>query len=298
MATESGRFPASRWGPPHDANDREYCVASNAASGVNNTISNSASVTQSTETRVNTGDDRGPQSTSVVRSVDLTVTVTDAPHTVVVGSGAGNLVYTASVKNNGPSDASGIQLTNTQTLPAGVTLLSSNVTAGGSFNGTTGIWTVPFLAAGATGTLTLTDTVGEPAAAGANAISDMLVLNSANEPLINPGDDSAAQSTNIVRNADLTVTVSDSPHTVIAGSGLTNLVYTVAVKNKGPSSAANVQVANTQILPAGVSFVFANPSAGTFDNGLGVWNIGTLSSGATGYAGADDGRNSLHGFRH
>lgn len=37
----------------------------------------------------------------------------------------------------------------------------------------------------------------------------------------------------------------------------------------------------TDLLPAGTSFVSANPSQGTYDEGTGIWTVGTLASGAT-----------------
>lgn len=79
---------------------------------------------------INTADDSATATTTIDRNADLKVTVLGAPQTVVAGSGAGNLVYTVMLTNKGPSDASGIQVTNTQTLPAGVTLVSGTPDVG------------------------------------------------------------------------------------------------------------------------------------------------------------------------
>src|SRR5205807_1881837 len=127
----------------------------------------------------------------VSRNVDLQVTNTDAPDPVTAGSASGNLVYTVTVKNNGPSDATSVQLTNSNTLPTGVRLVGGS-TATGTFTNGTGVWAVGNLAAGATAALTVTYTVNHTAAAGSNTISDTAAVtgHAANETLINTSDDS------------------------------------------------------------------------------------------------------------
>ncbi|MFA9204521.1 MAG: DUF11 domain-containing protein, partial [Flavobacteriales bacterium] len=52
-------------------------------------------------------------------NVDIVVNLNDSPDPVPAG---GQLTYTLSVANNGPDDATGVQITNT--LPAGVSLVS------------------------------------------------------------------------------------------------------------------------------------------------------------------------------
>src|SRR4029077_4712115 len=48
--------------------------------------------------------------------------------------------------------------------------------------------------------------------------------------------------------------------------------------NNGPSNATGVQV--TDLLPAGLTFVSAVPSVGTYTSGTGLWNIGAMANGA------------------
>ena len=55
------------------------------------------------------------------------------------------------------------------------------------------------------------------------------------------------------------------------------ITFTVTLSNQGADTATGVQV--TDLLPAGVSFVSANPSQGTYSNVSGVWTVGTVSPG-------------------
>ena len=57
------------------------------------------------------------------------------------------------------------------------------------------------------------------------------------------------------------------------------IAYDITVTNNGPDDATGVQV--TDALPAGVSFVSANASAGSYDETSGVWDVGPLALGET-----------------
>lgn len=58
-----------------------------------------------------------------------------------------------------------------------------------------------------------------------------------------------------------------------------NITYTVTLTNDGPDTATNVTV--TDRLPAGLTFVSATPSVGSFDGATGVWSIPSLASGSS-----------------
>jgi large repetitive protein len=74
--------------------------------------------------------------------------------------------------------------------------------------------------------------------------------------------------------ADLSITKTCSPQIVVAGESLT---YTLKVTNHGPNDALGVVV--TDLLPAGLSLVTTNASAGSWTNP--VWNIGQLANGSS-----------------
>ncbi len=80
----------------------------------------------------------------------------------------------------------------------------------------------------------------------------------------------------VVPSADVSVTLTDSPDPVNAGS---NLTYTALVSNAGPTTASSVTLTHT--VPANTTFVSATPGAScTNASGTVTCNLGTLNSGA------------------
>lgn len=77
-------------------------------------------------------------------------------------------------------------------------------------------------------------------------------------------------------NANVAVTQSAAPLVLQPGTDTTTI--TVTVQNAGP---ADADVTVTDMLPAGLSFVSATPSAGTYTAGTGLWDVGSLANGAT-----------------
>ena len=57
------------------------------------------------------------------------------------------------------------------------------------------------------------------------------------------------------------------------------MTFTITAHNNGPDPTTALQV--TDLVPAGLTFVSATPSQGTYTAGTGVWDIGVLASGAT-----------------
>ncbi|WND82000.1 CARDB domain-containing protein [Lysobacter capsici] len=198
-----------------------------------------------------------------VASADLAVTKTASSATPTVGT---NITFTVTVSNNGPSSADAVNVTDQ--LPSGYTLVSATPSAG-TYNAGTGVWTVGNLAAGSNETLTVVATV---LATGSYA-NTATATSTTGDPT--PGNNTATNTPTPVASADLAVTKTASNAAPIVG---TNVTFTVTVSNNGPSSADAVNV--TDQLPAGYTFVSANPSVGTYNAGTGVWAVGTLASGA------------------
>lgn len=87
--------------------------------------------------------------------------------------------------------------------------------------------------------------------------------------------------TNIVRDfanfsqADLSLTKSIDN----ASPNISDVVnFTIELTNNGPDVATNVSVSDQ--LPAGVTFVAASPTQGSFSSSTGIWTVGTVNSGS------------------
>lgn len=227
------------------------------------TLNNTASVS-STTGDPNPGNNSSSTSTTVNPSADLSITKTDAPDPVFVGQ---NLVYTVTVTNNGSSSASSVSVTDT--LPGSVTFVSATSSQGScSPSAGTVTCTIGTMANAAVVTITITVT---PTATGTISNSAS-VSSTTNDPV--PGNNSAGPvDTTVNGSSDLSITKTDSPDPVLVGQ---NLTYTITVTNNGPTSAANVAVTDT--LPGGVTFVSATPSQGACTGTSSIsCNLGSLA---------------------
>lgn len=218
-------------------------------------FTNTATVT-STTSDPNAGNESGDATTSVVASSDLAITITDAPDPVIAGN---NLTYTITLTNNGPSDRPFLTGFTTVVPAASTTFVSATVTTGSG-------WTL-FISPppGGTGNIVFSKAAGM--VAGETAVFSVVVHVNGDTPdgtVINnlagtstgppdPDDsDNFSTTTTTVgpASADLSITKTDTPDPVMAG---TNLTYSITVTNAGPSNATTASFSDT--LPAGTTFV-------------------------------------------
>jgi large repetitive protein len=186
---------------------------------------------------------------------DLVMALTDAPDPVTAG-GATNLVYSATLTNNGPADAQNARFS--LPIPAGTVFVSATPSAGGACTNVSPITCTWAGATAAAGVRSATITVSIPAATPAGPISATATATSdTTDPTA--ANNTASTTTTIETSADLSMALTDAPDPVTAG-GATNLVYTATLTNGGPSDAQNARFSLP--LPAGTVFVSATPSAG------------------------------------
>ena len=190
-----------------------------------------------------TEDDDDTLATAPTARADLALTITDRPDPASVG---GSLVYTLTVTNAGPSNASSLVVTDT--LPAGVTYNSGTGTSWtcASITGGRVRCTRPSLNAGASSPVALTLTVNSGAA---STLTNTATV-SASTPDSATGNNTDTETTTVTTSANLGVTLTDTPDPVNAGA---NLTYNVTVSNAGPSDAVGVVFTNT--LPANVAYL-------------------------------------------
>ena len=201
---------------------------------------------------------------------DLGIVKSESPAPAVAGQ---PLTYTLTVTNNGPSNATGVTVTDP--LPAALSFVSATPSQG-SVERVNGVLTIHLgnLADGASATTTVVATV---AAATSGTVTNTATV-TGNETDPNLANNTSTVVTPLSAQTDLQIAKSGSPDPVKAGQQLT---YTLTSRNNGPSNATGVTVVDT--LPAGVSFVSGSSSRGTvsFANGTVTVGLGNLAVGAT-----------------
>jgi uncharacterized repeat protein (TIGR01451 family) len=235
-----------------------------ATATVAGTVTNTATV-QSAVGDPDPTDNSASQSTTVTPSADLSIVKTGAPDPVTVGQ---NITYTLTVSNAGPSDATGVVVTDT--LAAGLTFVSA--TSGqGTCTQASGTVTCDLgtLASGAGTTVTIVATVTAP-----GTVSNTASVDGA-EPDPDPSDDTSTDDVTVAASADLSIDKTASPNPVVAGNTLT---YTLTVSNAGPSDATGVVV--TDPLPSGTTFVSAS-NGGTLVGSTVTWTIASIAAGSS-----------------
>ncbi len=223
-------------------------------------------VTASTDTP---GDDpidnTGSHTVTVVEASDVTITKIDSVDPVVAGQ---NLTYTVAVDNAGPSQATSVEITDT--LPPEVTFVDA---PGCTYDEPSHTVTcdVGTLAALGSASFDITVTVNADTVSG-TTLSNTANVNAPSDT--NTGDNSATELTDVVRQADVTLTKTSSPNPFVPGQPVT---YTVLVTNAGPSDADNVQVSDD--LPADFIFSSVTPAECGEATGTVSCSLGTLAAG-------------------
>ena len=213
-------------------------------------------------------DDYDDATTTPIKITDLVTSKTVNQSVANVGD---VIEFTLSVINNGPSNATGVSLT--ENLPTGLTYVSHTATGGSVNTFTSGVWSIGNLAIGGSATITIKASVNEGQAG--NSISNVVTPASGNEvDLTTVGDD--LEETVYVTSADLAVTKIVDDATPNIGDTIT---YVIEVVNNGPDEATGVSLVDN--LPVGVTYVSSTATNGSFNNGSGEWVIGTLPSGTT-----------------
>ncbi|MEL6109098.1 MAG: SdrD B-like domain-containing protein, partial [Planctomycetota bacterium] len=209
---------------------------------------------------------------------DLTITKDDNTTTSVVAGE--QFTYTLTVTNNGPDTATGITVTDN--LPADLSFVSGTFTTGSgtvtespAASGQLSI-TVDDLANAASATI---DIVVLVAADAGTSVDNTATVANAPDTDTDDTNNSATETTPIVRNVDVAVTKTANA-TPVAGDQLT---YTFEVTNNGPGDARGVSVADT--LDALLTFnSFDAGTSGVTVNQTGqdlTFTVGTLTSGQT-----------------
>ena len=155
--------------------------------------------------------------TKISASADIEITKTTDNLEPKVGE---TFNFTVTVTNNGPATASGLKVTDS--VPAGLTYVSSTASTGTSYSSGTGIWDIGALADGATATLTI----------GVSGAARGMVTNTA---LVSALNESDPDSTNDSDSESVTVKIPYSLTIAAGAGGTTNPVPGTYTYGEGTS---------------------------------------------------------------
>ena len=198
-------------------------------------------------------------------TADLALEKTVSPSSVVTGQ---SFEFLVTLTNNGPEDATDIVVLDE--IPGG---LECDVdAASGSYNETTGEWSVAELADDASTTLTFTCTSD---AEGTFTNTASRQSSSPDDP--NPANDEAQATVTVgtLPTADLALEKTVSPSTVVLGE---SFAFELLLTNLGPEDATDIVVVDE--IPDGLDCT-ADAASGTYDEGSGEWSVEALANGTS-----------------
>jgi len=205
-------------------------------------------------------------STETPLQADLAVFKTVSDPTPNVGD---TITFAIGVANYGPDTATNVVVNDR--LPTGVTFVSAVAPRGTTYNETTGVWTVGTLTTSDFPVLFITATVDKPASGNPVAATNEATVSGTEYDPVDSNNTSKVTET--PQYADLEVKKDVSDPTPNVGDVIT---YTITLSNLGADTATGVTVLDK--LPAGLEFVSALPSQGTYTLGTGVWDVGTVDT--------------------
>jgi hypothetical protein len=240
------------------------------------TVAETGAYTTSTAITASSRPDPNPADNSVAEvaltpTFDADLTLSQSVGNPVPVLGSQTNVY-LQVSNSGPAVSEGVVVAHA--LGAGLAI-DSVTSSQGSYDQATGVWNVGELDRGATAYVQVFVTVAET---GAYTTSAAITASSRPDP--NPADNSVAEVT-LTPTFDADLTLSQSVGNLTPTIGSSTYVY-LGISNSGPAATEGVVV--THSLGAGLTVDSVTVGWGSYDTTTGVWNVGTLTAGATAYA--------------
>jgi uncharacterized repeat protein (TIGR01451 family)/fimbrial isopeptide formation D2 family protein len=232
-------------------------------------IANTATVTGLLQRDPDPANDSSTATIHVPPAADLGLTKTVDEHQPAKGA---TVTFVLTVTNSGPDATRDVVVHDA--LPAGLTFVSSSPSHG-TYDPTSGDWTVNDLAIGASESLQVTATVDVEG----SIVNTAEVTSSAlPDPDSTPGngaaaeDDQASVTINGHGMADLSLTKAADATSATVGSEVT---YTLVLTNNGPDNATGVVVRDQ--LPVGLTY--DSHQGGAYDPTTGGWSVGSLGAG-------------------
>jgi uncharacterized repeat protein (TIGR01451 family) len=233
-----------------------YTVTATIQASATGELTNTATVTAPEGVEdTNLANNSATDTDTLTPQADLSITKTDGATDEVPGT---SISYTIVVTNSGPSDASGVSVTDN--FPAALTGVSyTSVAAGGATGNTAGpangnISDTLNMPTGSSVTYTVSATIASSATGSLSNTATVTAPGGVTDPT--PGNNSATDTDTLTPSADVAVDKS-GPASITPGN---NISYTISVTNAGPSDAVNLSFSDA--VPTGTTFVSVTTPAG------------------------------------
>ena len=227
--------------------------------------------------------------TTINPEIDLSITKSDSADPISQGA---ELTYTLTVRNDGPSQATNVEVVDT--LPTGVTYVSASGPGGSTITppgvGEQDVLTeLGDLAAGAEVTITIIVTVNQNATGTLNNTAIVRSTESLAGFDSDPTNNTTSETTDTQRLIDLAVTKIDSATLLDPIQPGGPITYTITATNNGPSNAIGVVVVDNipdgiQVTQASIGVTNVSIPASAADTNPAnpddlIFNVGNLASG-------------------
>ena len=196
-------------------------------------------------------------------AADLNISFFNPPTNPPIGSSVSHLIE---LRNTGPASADNV--TANFKIPAGYAIVGIGPDTG-TYDGSTGIWTIGSFASGSVARLYFNGTV-KP-----TGPYDLTTSIAGSNVATRSSMTLRALTVTPNRDADLIISFFNPPTNPPIGSSVSHLIE---LRNTGPASADDV--AASFKIPAGYAVVGIGPDTGTYDGSTGIWTIGSLASGS------------------
>ncbi len=186
-------------------------------------------------------------------------------------------VWTVSLHNAGPDATTGVVMGDL--LPATVTYVS-HLTAAGTYDSVTGVWSVGAMAIDQTVTLTITTTVNSGTAN--TTITNTATVTAQDLADPDPSDNTASATVTVgtvvgqSQNADIEIAKTVNNPAPRVGDPI---AFTITAHNAGPAAATSITVGD--VMPTGLTYISHVASQGSYNPTTGAWTIGSMANAAT-----------------